>query len=204
MIGCWMYVCAPRLFHADEASSQLEELGLQTISLRAHLKLRASFLKAKDRFERLKRWALPTDSATDLDRKMIAVLLRADQPELASILLKLFLGMDGDEVDLQREPKGWSDVASYGLLPAFWDLVREEFGYAEAQPSFCAILLFRLLVTDLAQGAIGNLPRSWRISFRIVPKAATVDVSGAVANQYHPLQQLRQYFCRCRRCAGAE
>lgn len=165
-----------KAFHADEASSQLEELGLQTISLRAHLKLRASFLKAKDRFERLKRWALPTDTATDLDRKMIAVLLRADQPELASILLKLFLGMDGDEVDLQREPKGWSDVASYGLLPAFWDLVREEFGYAEAQPSL-RDLLFRLLATDLAQGLAGDLPAQlahFRIQDRA--KAATVTV----------------------------
>lgn len=165
-----------RAFHADEASSQLEELGLQTISLRAHLKLRVSFLKSKDRFERLKRWVLPTDTAVDLDRKMIAVLLRADQPELASILLKLFLGMDGDDVDLQRESKGWNDVVSYGLLAAFWDLVREEFGYGETQPSL-RDLLFRLLVTDLAQGLAGDLPAQlahFRIQNRA--KAATVTV----------------------------
>lgn len=165
-----------KAFHADEASSQLEELGLQTISLRAHLKLRASFLRAKDRFERLKKTVLPGDTERDLDRKMIAVLLRADQPELASILLKIFLGMDGDEVDLQREPKGWGDVVSHGLLPAFWDLVREEFGYAEAPPSL-RDLLFRLLVTDLAQGLAGDLPAQlahFRIQDRA--KAATVTV----------------------------
>jgi len=165
-----------KAFHADEASSQLEELGLQTISLRAHLKLRASFLKAKDRFERLKRWVLPTDSALDLDRKMIAVLLRADQPDLASILLKIFLGMDGDEVDLQREPKGWGDVASHGLLPVFWDLVRAEYGYAESDPSL-RDLLFRMLVTDLAQGLAGKLPAQlahFRIQDRA--KAATISV----------------------------
>lgn len=164
-----------KAFHADEASSQLEELGLQTISLRAHLKLRASFLKAKDRFDRLKRWALPSDSAADLDRKMIAVLVRAEQPDMASILLKLFLGMDGDEVDLQREPKGWGDVASHGLLPAFWDLVREEFGYEEAEPSL-RDLLFRLLVTDLANGLAGDLPAQLA-HFRIAHRAKAASIS---------------------------
>ena len=164
-----------KAFHADEASSQLEDLGLQTISLRSHLKLRASFLKAKDRFERLKRLVLPTDTATDLDRKMIAVLLRADQPDLASILLKIFLGMDGDEVDLQREPKGWGDVVSHGLLEAFWDLVRTDFGYGESDPSL-RDLLFRMLVTDLAQGLSGDLPAQLA-HFRIHDRAKTATIS---------------------------
>lgn len=40
-------------FSADTASMQLDELGLGTASLRDHLKLRAKFLRAKDRFDRL-------------------------------------------------------------------------------------------------------------------------------------------------------
>ncbi len=68
-------------FFADETSMQLEELGLHTLSLRAHLKARAQFLRAKDRFEGLKKWVLPDDTDTDLDRKMIAILIRAEQPD---------------------------------------------------------------------------------------------------------------------------
>lgn len=166
-----------KAFHADEASSQLEELGLQTISLRAHLKLRASFLRAKDRFERLKKTVLPGDTERDLDRKMIAALVRADQPEMASILLKLFLAMESDgDVDLQREAKGWSDLEAHGLLPAFWSLVSDEFGYTEAEPSL-RDLLFRLMVTDLAQGLVGDLPAQllhFKITDRAKAASATV------------------------------
>ena len=77
-------------FFADETSMQLEELGLHTLSLRAHLKTRSQFLRARDRFERMKKLVLPTDTEADLDRKMMAILIRAEQPELASMLLKLF------------------------------------------------------------------------------------------------------------------
>lgn len=70
-----------KTFHADTASIQLDELGLETQALRAHLKARAKFLRAKERVERLKRWVLPHNSADDLDRKMMAVLSRAEQPD---------------------------------------------------------------------------------------------------------------------------
>ena len=40
--------------------------------LRDHLKLRTKFLRARDRFDRVKRWVQPADTADELDRKMIA------------------------------------------------------------------------------------------------------------------------------------
>jgi hypothetical protein len=66
-----------RSFHADNASILLEDLGLTSQQLRAHLKERAKFLKSKDRVDRLKRWVTPNDAAGDLDRKMIAVLAKS-------------------------------------------------------------------------------------------------------------------------------
>jgi uncharacterized protein (TIGR02687 family) len=145
-------------FFADETSMQLEELGLQTLSLRAHLKARSQFLRAKDRFERLKKWVLPDDTDTDLDRKMIAILIRAEQPDWASLLLKLFTALDQNSgVDLNAEPRGWADLSTYGLLPAFWNLMRDELGYDVPDPSL-RDLLFRILVSDLAKGLAGNLP----------------------------------------------
>lgn len=149
-----------KAFHADEVSLQLEELGLHTLSLRGYLKTRAAFLRAKDRFERLRRLVLPTDTALDLDRKMIAVLLRAEQPELASMLLKAFTAMDTpDGVVLETLPKGWAELETYGLQPAFWDLVEAEYGYRDEQPSLRDLLL-RMLVTELDLGLAGELPAS--------------------------------------------
>ena len=87
-----------RSFHADNASIMLEDLGLNSQQLRAHLKERAKFLKSKDRFDRLKRWVSPNDAAEDLDRKMIAVLAKTEQPDLPGILLRLFSGLLQDGV----------------------------------------------------------------------------------------------------------
>jgi hypothetical protein len=75
-----------KIFRADSTSILLEDLGLTTISLRNHLKERAKFLRAKDRVDRLKRLVLPTDSAEDLDRKMLADLAVHDKAAFGHIV----------------------------------------------------------------------------------------------------------------------
>ena len=97
-------------FSADAASILLEDLGLTSQTLRAHLKLRAKFLRAKDRVEKLKRLVVPTDTAEDIDRKMLAVLARADQPELTAVLFRLFSGLVAEGMaDLNAETRQWQD-----------------------------------------------------------------------------------------------
>ena len=146
-------------FRADSTSILLEDLGLATQSLRGHLKERAKFLRAKDRVDRLKRLVLPDDSAPDLDRKMLAVLTRADQPELFAMLLRLYSGcvVDGD-ADLNVQPKAWLDIGSNDLTPAFWALVQAQLGYVDANPSLRDLLL-RILVTDFCRNLNGDAPR---------------------------------------------
>ena len=134
-------------FRADSTSILLEDLGLTTISLRTHLKERAKFLRAKDRVERLKRLVLPADSAEDLDRKMLAVIARADLPELFAILQRIYGAFVANEsADLTVQPKVWSDICSNDLETVFWELVRQQFGYSDAQPNL-RDLLIRILVT---------------------------------------------------------
>lgn len=145
-------------FRADTTSILLEDLGLSTQGLRQHLKERAKFLRAKDRVERLKRMVLPGDGAQDLDRKMLAVLTRADQPELFAILQRLYGAVVVEGVaDLAAEPKAWQDIAANDLTPAFWELVQLQLGYLEASPSL-RDLLFRILATDFCRGLQGDAP----------------------------------------------
>ncbi|MBD5804523.1 PglZ domain protein [Azoarcus sp. Aa7] len=147
-----------KAFSADSASIMLEDLGLVTQQLRAHLKARSKFLRAKDRVERLKRWVLPNDGAEDLDRKMIAVLVKADQPDLSAILLRLFAGLLPDGVpDLDTESKAWSDIVANELEDALWALVARDMGYQVTSPSI-RDLLFRVLVTDFSRSLRGACP----------------------------------------------
>ena len=146
-------------FRADSTSILLEDLGLTTQGLRQHLKERAKFLRAKDRVDRLKRLVLPGDNAQDLDRKMLAVLTRADQPELFVVLQRLYAAVVVDGVvDLAAQPKAWQDIAANDLTQAFWDLVLAQLGYVDATPSLRDLLL-RILVTDFCRGLQGDAPR---------------------------------------------
>ena len=146
-------------FRADSTSILLEDLGLTTQGLRQHLKDRAKFLRAKDRVDRLKRLVLPGDNASDLDRKMLAVLTRADQPEFFAVLQRLYAAVVVDGVaDLLVQPKAWQDIAANDLTPAFWDLVQTQLGYLDANPSLRDLLL-RILVTDFCRGLQGDAPR---------------------------------------------
>jgi len=160
-------------FSADTASMQLDELGLTTRALRDHLKSRAKFLRAKERFERLKRWTEPGDTAEDIDRKMIAALARAETPEPAAIFLKVF-GAAAADGDLGALPKPMQELAANELTDAFWQLTAREFDYKDDGPTLRG-LLYAILATDfcnaigstpapLAHFVIGNRPRASQAS----------------------------------------
>ena len=141
-------------FSADTASIQLEELGLTTRALRDHLKARSKYLRARDRFDRVKRWVQPADTADDLDRKMIAAVARAETADPSAILLKVFASVVAEGSDLGARPKMLDELAAFDLEAAFWSLVEREFGYRETgseEPTLRG-LLYRLLATDFCNG----------------------------------------------------
>lgn len=137
-----------KAFKADATSILLDDLGLASPTLSTYFKTRAKFCRSKERVERLKRFIVPSDTAETLDLKMIAVLTRADQPELFTVLLRLFANMvANDEVVLNTPPKLWQDLVSHNLDAAFWLTTQTQFGYHEAEPNL-RDLLFRILITD--------------------------------------------------------
>ena len=143
-----------RPFSADTASIQLEELGLTTRALRDHLKARSKYLRARDRFDRVKRWVQPADTADDLDRKMIAAVARAETADPSAILLKVFAAVVAEGGDLGARPKVLDELAAFDLEPAFWSLVEREFGDRETgseEPTLRG-LLYRLFATDVCNG----------------------------------------------------
>lgn len=148
--------CRP--FSADTASIQLEELGLTARALRDHLKTRSRYLRARDRFDRVKRWVQPADTADDLDRKMIAAVARAETADPSAILLKVFAAMVAEGGDLGARPKVLDELAAFELETSFWSLVEREFGYQESgteEPTLRG-LLYRLFATDFCNGIHGT------------------------------------------------
>jgi uncharacterized protein (TIGR02687 family) len=152
-----------RSFRADRASILLQELGLVNQHLRTYVADRRKFFDAKDRLQKIKNLVAPDDVAADLDRKMIAVVAKADQPELFNLVRTIFHAWieAGSEIDLDNPPAVWGQIEKFDLDTPFWQMVKATFGYQEENPTLKNFLL-RLLLTDYAHYLKGDVPQSIR------------------------------------------
>ena len=147
-------------FHADRASMLLDDLGLgQQQSLRLHLNKRLKFLNSKDRVSRLAKIVSSGDDEAAIDRKMIALLVKADQPEPFSIVTGLFNDLAAQGHGLRGIAACWEEVVKFDVAGPFWDMIAQTFGYEEDDPRLRNLLL-RLLITDFAHNLDGELPTS--------------------------------------------
>lgn len=145
-------------FRADLTSIRLEELGLSSVALAPHIRIRSKFLAAETRRNRLKRLLQPVDGASEVDRKMIAVTLRSDEADPLSLSLQLLSGLwEPGHAAIGEPPKGWTDLQGYGLEQPFWQMIKDNFGYESSEPKL-ADLLRRVLVTDFARSLSRDLP----------------------------------------------
>ncbi|HDZ61752.1 MAG TPA: BREX-1 system phosphatase PglZ type A [Nitrospirae bacterium] len=171
-----------RTFHADPSSILLDELGLNHQSLRAYLKQRHAFLGNQDRVNRLKKWVRPEDMESEIDTKMIAVLARAEQPDIFYILIKLFSELcQQEKLTLIQDLKAWDEIEKYGLSGHFWELVVHNFGYKENEPSLYNLLI-RILVTDFALEIKGDLPQS--LNHFLLPKGVLASNASVFLSQW--------------------
>ncbi|MCY3788534.1 MAG: BREX-1 system phosphatase PglZ type A, partial [Gemmatimonadetes bacterium] len=147
-----------RSFRADRASIILRQLGLAHQHLRQHLAKRRKFFDNKERLHKLTSLVSPEDLELDLDRKMLAVVAKADQPELFNIVRTLFHSMTEDGVpDLAARPLAWGQIERFELDEPFWIMAESTFGYGQDSPTL-QNLLIRLLVSDYAHHLAKELP----------------------------------------------
>ena len=153
-------------FRADRASIIHNELGLADQILRSHLGERTKFFASKERLGKLKKFVQPHDSAQDLDRKMLAVLTKVEQPEFMQIVTALYHGIP--DADLDSSPAAWEEIVKFDLAPSFWASARDHFGYSDGSPTL-KNLLIRLMVSDFAHSVGKDVPSS--LKHLTLPKA---------------------------------
>jgi len=147
-----------RSFRADRSSIILDELGLARQHLRSHLTLRRKFFDNKERLGKLKQLVNADDNELDLDRKMLAVVTKADQPELFNIVRTLYHSLaEQEEIDLEVPPPAWTQIEKFDLDGSFWKMVATAFGYEEESPTLQKLLL-RLMLSDFAHQLGINVP----------------------------------------------
>lgn len=147
-------------FSADWASILIDELGLVNHSLRDHLIKRKGFFASKERTERFKQIISPEDIEKELDKKMIAVLVKSEHSDFFDIIRTLY-GAIADLSNLDDVPKVWQQIEKMELEDAFWGFTEEAFGYAEEHRTL-RNLLTALFVTDFAHSVKEEIPENLR------------------------------------------
>lgn len=155
-----------RSFRADRASIILDKLGLGARqALRPHIAQRRAFFDSQERLRKLRARLDDTDLRTatelDLDRKMLAVLTRAEQDDFFTVARALYVdigapdaadqGANGQPAaDLDAVPTAWPAMDRFGLVDAFWQLAARHFAYTAERPSLKSLLL-RIMVSDFVR-----------------------------------------------------
>ena len=120
-------------FYADASSMLLNELGIQKMSLRAHIRNRQDFFANKQRTAALKRFITENEDERSLDRKMLAVVVKADSASALDILLSL---LKDYAIGLESEALPLAEAATkFNLTDSLWLSLAETFGYDVKEPS---------------------------------------------------------------------
>ena len=134
-------------FFADHSSMILNELGIPRMSLRPHIRQRAAFFASKQRITALKKWVTEHEDELSLDRKMMAVITKADSAKIADIVLSLLreyaISLETEKSELPL----FNQLIKFELETVLWANLSEAFSYNSDSPSLSDFVL-KLFCTD--------------------------------------------------------
>lgn len=134
-------------FYADTSSMIVDDLGLQHHQLRDHIYNRKKFFASKQRVAALKKIVLPQDREKEIDLKMLAVLVKAENERFSDIVQELFEDFEFDK-GLDYVPEVFKGIQKMDLEESFWSLAKEIFGYSHESPTLRHFITC-LFVSDL-------------------------------------------------------
>ena len=149
-------------FFADHSSMLLNELGIPKMALRTHIRKRQSFLANKQRIAGLKKWVTENEDELSLDRKMMAVVVKADSASLSDILLGLLREYAAYIEDESLGQPLWSQLSKFDLETSLWAYLSEGFGYTVEEPTFSDFVL-KLFCTEF-WSQIEGVERDWLLN----------------------------------------
>jgi uncharacterized protein (TIGR02687 family) len=117
-------------FHADRASLHLQETGLPP-EYRNLAEEHATFFSRKERREALKGQIQQDETHRTIRRRMMAIVLKAQDHSLDAILLRLCEELAGAEL---LDPVT-NTLGEFELIDPFWKEVEVQYGYQSSHPS---------------------------------------------------------------------
>ncbi|MEN8426699.1 BREX-1 system phosphatase PglZ type A [Acinetobacter schindleri] len=149
-------------FFADHSSMLLNELGIPKMALRTHIRKRHAFFANKQRIVGLKKWVTENEDELSLDRKMMAVVVKADSASLSDILLGLLREYAAYIEDESLGQPLLSQLGKFELETSLWAYLSEGFGYSVEKPTFSDFVL-KLFCTEF-WSQIEGVERDWLLN----------------------------------------
>ncbi len=149
-------------FFADVSSILLNELGIPKMALRGHIRQRQAFFANKQRMAGLKRFVTENEDEASLDRKMIAVLSKAESASLTDILFQLVKDYAESLVSENTAVRLMDQLSKFELTESLWNELAAQFGYKSSQPSLADFIL-KLFCTEL-WSQIEATDRDWLLN----------------------------------------
>lgn len=141
-------------FSADRAALLFADLGFNERRLETVLRQHLKFFDNKKRAETLQAMQLSHDTnESGLQLAMLSVLAGLKVPDPTLLIRQVLMGGL-----LKTENTLWQDIQKFVSAPAFWQVVQDNLGLTDPNPSLSK-LLRRLLITHLDTALLGPLPK---------------------------------------------
>lgn len=178
-------------FFADASSMLLNELGISNMSIRSLIHTRKAFFSNKQRFSALKKLITEFEDEGTLERKMIAVAVKAESAALSDILLALLKNFaEFIEAESDSELPLMAQLSKYDLLDAFWTNIRAAYGYDSEQATLRDFIL-KLFCTEL-WSQIETEDRDWLVN-NVLKSASSRATALAFMSAWRDSKSFSQY-----------
>lgn len=178
-------------FFADASSMLLNELGISNMSIRSLIHTRKAFFSNKQRFSALKKLITEFEDEETLERKMIAVVVKAESAALSDILLALLKNCaEFIDTDSDSELPLMARLSKYDLLDAFWTNIRAAYSYDSEQATLRDFIL-KLFCTEL-WSQIEAEDRNWLVN-NVLKSASSRATALAFMSAWRDSKSFSQY-----------
>ena len=141
-------------FYADRASLLAVDLGIDE-KYKPVIQQYIKFFGAKDRTQKFYDLEIENFTRQSIEVALMSVLCRTRTASFEEVI-RVMLTDDGFENN-----RFLAEFEKYDLLPAFWQLCEEQFGYTDVKPTL-EKLVITMFVTYTEKYLHSDLPVSWR------------------------------------------
>jgi uncharacterized protein (TIGR02687 family) len=141
-------------FFADRASLLTIDLGIDE-KYKPVIEKYIKFFGAKDRTQRFYDLEIENFTRDSIETALMSVLCKTRTASFEEVVRVVLTdnGLDNNKLLAEFE--------KYGLLPAFWRLCEEQFGYADGKPTLDKLVV-TMFVTYTERSIQGELPKAWQ------------------------------------------